>query len=451
MTAPGRLGRVVLSATTVVLLAALVALSTTGMIGAALALACAVVLMLVVVLGPELLGTGFVLLAMFTAPQNAVRPIPTADFVTFSDLFLVVGAGLLLPTLLRRRSRYPTGWLIGSVGVIVMVFVAALMSATPGTDLLYGVRLPAATVALPLFFLAWAPSRRLIDALAWCYVAGHVVSTGYALATGKDEVTGRFDGLTTHYNFFGIAATVTAGLLIHLYHRTPRPWRWVVWAAGLVTVGSVSLSGSRAAVLVLVMLVVLYPLLERSLLSGYLIVAGGLGMVLVGNALLGTTSSGSAFSRLQGDSTTTVSDSQRTAALQTGWSRFLQHPILGGGFDATSYDAHNVYLEIAIGIGVVGLAFHLLVFASGVLPLFGTGPLRRLGYAPLGYAAMCMLTNSIWDRFVWMGIALAVVAAVDRPDDPPDDDLGDDPGDGHSEERDHMASRRGAHPVGAVR
>jgi len=433
------LGRGILSATTVLLLVALVALSTTGLIGAALALTCAVGLLLLVVLGPERLGTGFVLLAMFTAPQNAVRPIPTADFVTFSDLFLMVGAGLLLPTLLRRRSRYPTGWLIGSIGVIVLVFVASLMSSTPVTDLLYGVRLPAATVALPLFFLAWAPSRGLIDALAWSYVAGHVLSTGYALVAGKDPETGRFDGLTTHYNFFGIAATVTAGLLIHLYHRTPRRWRWVVWGAGLVTVGSISLSGSRAAVLVVVMLVVLYPLLERSLLSGYLVVAGGLGLVLVGNALLGTASSGSAFSRIRGDSTTSFSDNERTLAMQTGWSRFLQHPILGGGFDARAYDAHNVYLEIAIGIGVVGLAFHLLVFATGVLPLFGTGPLRRLGYAPLGYAAMCMLTNSIWDRFVWMGIALAVVAAVDRPDDGP-------PG-----EQDEMTTDPAEVPMGAAR
>jgi hypothetical protein len=412
-------GRGTLGAAAVLLLGALVALSTTGLVGALAALTCAVVVTLLVVLGPERLGTGFVLLALFTAPQNSVRPIPTADFVTFSDLFLALGAGLLLPTLLRRRSRYPMGWLVGSVGVIVLVLIASMLSETPGIDLFYGIRLPAATVALPLFFLMWAPTRRLIDVLAWCYVAGHVTSTAYAVVTGQDPATGRYDGLTTHYNFFGIAGTVTAGLLIHLYHRTPRRWRWVVWGAGLATVGSVSKSGSRAAVLVLAMLVVLYPLLERSLLSGYLVVAGGLGLVFVGNALLGSTSEGSAFSRIRGDSTTSFSDNERTVAIKTGWSRFLEHPILGGGFDAHAYDAHNVYLEIAIGIGVVGLAFHLLVFSTGVLPLFGTGPLRRLGYAPLGYAAMCMLTNSIWDRFVWMGIALAVVAAVDRPDDPP--------------------------------
>jgi hypothetical protein len=62
-----------------------------------------------------------------------------------------------------------------------------------------------------------------------------------------------------------------------------------------------------------------------------------------------------------------------------------------------------------------------------------------------------MLTNSIWDRFVWMGIALAGVAAVDRPGDPPAQGVGDDPDHGHSDERDHMARARGARPVGAFR
>jgi hypothetical protein len=83
-----------------------------------------------------------------------------------------------------------------------------------------------------------------------------------------------------------------------------------------------------------------------------------------------------------------------------------------------------------------------VVFSTGVLPLFGSSPMRRLGYVPLGYAAMCMLTNSIWDRFVWMGVALAVLAAVDRSDE----DLDHPP-----ERQDDMASDTpGVLPVGAT-
>ena len=135
-------------------------------------------------LGPERLGTGFVLLAMFTAPQNSIRPIPTADFVTFSDLFLLLGAGLLLPTLLQRRGRYPALFVVGAVGLSAMVLISATIGPTPALGLLYGLRLPAAAVALPLFFLAWRPQGRLIEALAWAYVSGHVVSTCYAVRRG---------------------------------------------------------------------------------------------------------------------------------------------------------------------------------------------------------------------------------------------------------------------------
>jgi len=406
------LGRGALTAATVVLLGALVALSTKGLIAAAVALAAAVVVMLLVVLGPDRLGTGFVMLAMFTAPQNSIRPIPTADFVTFSDLFLLVGAALLLPTLLQRRGRYPALFLLGAVGLSAMVLLTAAIGPTPALALLYGLRLPAAAVALPVFFLAWRPQGRLIDALAWSYVAGHVVSTCYAVVEGR-AINDRYDGLTTHFNFFGIAALMASTLLVHLYHATPRRHRWVPMVAALFCAASISMSGSRAAALVVAMILVLYPLLERSVLSAYVLIAGALAFVIVGDQLLNRFGSGSVIERLQGDATTSYSDSERTVALQTGWDKFFAHPILGNGFDATSLDAHNIYLEVAIGIGLVGLICYLMVLGVGVLPVLRSGPLRRLGYAALGFAAVGMLTNSLWDRFVWMAISLSVLAAAD--------------------------------------
>jgi len=405
-------GRGALGATAIVLLAGLVALSTKGLIGAIAALACAVVITLIVVLGPERLGTGFVLLAMFTAPQNSIRPIPSADFVTFSDVFLLLGAGLLLPTLLQRRGRYPALFLVGAVGLSAMVLVSAVIGPTPLLGLLYGLRLPAAAVALPLFFLAWRPQGRLVEALAWSYVAGHVLSTCYAVVEGR-ALNDRYDGLTTHFNFFGIAALVASSMLVHLYHATPRRHRWVPLVAALFCAASISMSGSRAAAIVIAMILLLYPLLERSFLSAYLLIAAALAFVAVGDRLLVGFGSGSVIERLQGDETTSFSDNERTVALQTGWDKFFAHPILGNGFDATALDAHNIYLEIGIGIGLVGLICYLLVLGIGVLPVLRSGPLRRLGYIALGYAAIGMLTNSLWDRFVWMGISLSVLAAAD--------------------------------------
>lgn len=405
-------GRGTLAAVAVVLLGGLVALSTTGPIGAVVALACAVVVTLVVVLGPERLGTGFVLLAMFTAPQNAVRPIATADFVTFSDLFLLVGAGLLLPTLLQRRGRYPALFLVGAVGLSAMVLISATIGPAPLAGLVYGLRLPAAAVALPLFFLAWRPQGRLVEALAWAYVAGHVVSTCYAVVEGR-AVNDRYDGLTTHFNFFGIAALMSSTMLVHLFHTTPRRYRWVPTVAAVFCAASITMSGSRATALVAATILVLYPLLERSVVSAYVLIATALCVVVAGNQLLSRFGNGSAIERLRGDATTAFSDNERTVALQTGWDKFFAHPILGNGFDATALDAHNIYLEVGIGIGLVGLVCYLLVLGIGVLPVLRSGPLRRLGYIAFGYAAVGLLTNSLWDRFVWMAISLSVLAAAD--------------------------------------
>jgi O-antigen ligase len=303
-------------------------------------------------------------------------------------------------------------WLFGAVGLTSMVLVAAALAPTPVDGLSYGLRLPAAAVALPVFFLAWRPEGRLVDALAWSYVVGHVVSTGYAVVEGK-SLNDRWDGLTTHFNFFGIAAVVASTLLVHLFHRTPSRYRWIPALAGLSCAASIIMSGSRAAAIVVAMIVVLHPLLERSVLSAYLLVASGLGFVVVGDRFLSGFGSGSVIERLHGDATTAYSDNERTVALQTGWDRFFMHPFLGNGFDRTALDAHNIYLEVAIGVGLVGLVFYLVVLGYAALPVLRSGPLRRLGYVALGYAALGMLTNSLWDRFVWMGISLSVLAAAD--------------------------------------
>ena len=137
-----------------------------------------------------------------------------------------------------------------------------------------------------MFFLAWRPQGRLIEALAWAYVSGHVVSTCYAVVEGR-ALNDRYDGLTTHFNFFGIAALVASTMLVHLYHATPRRHRWVPMLAALFCAASISMSGSRAAAIVVAMILLLYPLLERSILSAYLLIAAALAFVAVGDRLLG--------------------------------------------------------------------------------------------------------------------------------------------------------------------
>ncbi len=49
------------------------------------------------------------------------------------------------------------------------------------------------------------------------------------------------------------------------------------------------------------------------------------------------------------------------------------------------FDIHNNFVEVAVGIGVFGLAGYLLVLYAFAKPLFGHGEYRRLGYVVWGY------------------------------------------------------------------
>lgn len=406
---------------------ALVAVASLGLFGIAAALSVAIGVGLLAALGTDRLGASLVLLALFTAPMNSVRPVASADFVTFSDLFFLLGMGLLVPTLLRQRARPPTLFLLGAGGVLVFVLISSLLSTDPVVSLNYGGRLVAAVVVLPTLFLLWRPDKAMIDRLAWSYVLGHVLSTAYCFVEGQ-ALNNRYDGLTTHFNFFGIAAIVSTALLVHLHWSQPDR-RLAVWAAGMVCLLSVILSGSRGAALVVVMVALLYPLAERSLASAYLLVAGALALVIGGDRLLTAFGQGSVFARLSGDQTTTYADNERIDAFNLGVEQFSLRPLRGNGFDAGALDAHNIYLQVAIGIGILGTVAFVLVLGSAIRPLIGTSPLRRLAYVPLAYAAIGMLTNSLWDRFVWLAISLAIVASVlpeaTEPEDPESTDAAD--------------------------
>ncbi|MDP3892179.1 hypothetical protein, partial [Nocardioides sp.] len=44
--------------------------------------------------------------------------------------------------------------------------------------------------------------------------------------------------------------------------------------------------------------------------------------------------------------------------------------------------------------------------------------MRRLGYVALAYGSVGMITNSMWDRFVWAVLALAILANLDDESEP---------------------------------
>lgn len=390
----------------------LLALGTLGTFGMIAAVVLAVGLTMLIILGTDRLGTLAMLAAMVCAPINDVRPSQSVSFVTFSDLFFAAGFALLVPTMLQRKAKVPLGFAVAGSLILVLTVIASLLNESPLISLNYGFRLVAAVVVLPLLFLWWRPSVKMVDALAWAFVAGTAISLVAGLVMGPNP-NGRHMGLTTHTNFFALGALMAFAMLIHLWSRYQNGWmRLLVLAGGAMSLASAVLSGSRASLLAMVMLAVLYPLVERSVMSAYLVVSAALLGIASLNWLLSVGGESSALARLQGDATASYSDLAREKAFATGVEELLAKPLQGNGFDITALDAHNVYLQVAVGIGIFGALAFVMLLWNFIVPLFQPGPLRRLGYVPLAYAAVALITNSLWDRFVWAGLALAILAAV---------------------------------------
>ena len=114
--------------------------------------------------------------------------------------------------------------------------------------------------------------------------------------------------------------------------------------------------------------------------------------------------------RLLGAGSASLSDQAGAAPFEQAIDRFWNSPIIGNGM-ADIIEAHVIYLQIAAGLGVIGLAFYLLVFWSTVQPLTVLRPPYSLLAVPaLAYVIVGFVTPVLWDRYIWVVLALALLA-----------------------------------------
>ncbi|HET9501813.1 MAG TPA: O-antigen ligase family protein [Marmoricola sp.] len=407
--------RAVVAAGSGALLVALVALASTGTVGAVTSLVLAAGLLALVWLGPDRFGQALVLAGVFTAPMNSVRPIAGADAATFSDLFLFLGFALLVPRMLSGRARVSALHLAASLMLVCVGAVSSLLNANTATSFFYLVKMMTGLILLPLAFQVWRPSAERLRWLVWAYVLGQLVSLLDGVAGSR--VGGRFLGLTTHPNFFGICSMLAAALCLYLISTAPVGRRvWPVLACGGCLL-SVVLSGSRAALLATVVIAIVFPVLERSARAGYLVVAAGTLAGASAGLLLDRLGPDSAIGRLAGEGTSQGSDAARMENLTSAWHTFLQNPLGGTGFQVDTAFAHNGYLEVATAFGILGAVAYGLLLWSMVRTILRNERRNLLGYAALGYAFVSFFNNTLWDRFAWVALSLVLVAdqVVARP------------------------------------
>lgn len=416
------MSRVVLYTGALGLLGVCLLLVINGPTTALVAIGLCLVLLALAWLGPEAVGTAFVGVAFATAPMYKGLA-PAGSPATPTDLALVLGFLLLLPKMVGGTIRLPGLYVVAAVVITVNGFIGAVVSIAPAVALIALVFWIATMFGLPTMIRLWDPPMRTVNAMAWLFVAGHLVSTAYGLLIGGTVGAGRYMGLANHPNYYAESGMIAFALLLHLLATTQK--RWLVWPAMAICLYSVVLSGSRAGTLAVAGIIFLIPFVERSAWKGYLLAFAASVTALVFTTRLTDIPLGGSLERLAGGGSAAGSDAVRARGLREGWERFLDHPLTGSGL-VDIFEVHNNYLEAAIGVGLLGFIAFLAVLWTLGRPLLGTSPWRRLSYTVAGYAAFGATTPALYDRTFWVAMSLSILAVGagmradrSRPDPPP--------------------------------
>lgn len=404
----------------------LVWVSTLNLTLGLVAIGFSVFLCVLVALGAERMGIFLLIVAFFTAPMYKGLA-PGGVPATPTDLCLVLGFALIAPRVLTNRVKVDPIYFGAGAFIAITVLFSAAISTSPGPSVTGGVYWIFAMSLLPLAIARWSPSYKLIDLLCWCYVVGHGVSTvlGLALNTGA-QAGGRWMGMTTHPNQYAGAAMLSFCLCLHLIHRVKPNHRWIPVVALAASVGTELMSGSRGATIVMAVILLVLPIVERTAKLTALWLVLGASVVATLPYLVTHTSSIPAINRLTGGGSATGSDTARENGYAGGWRLFEHHPFFGVGLrpisqtgpsgsdpaTLTLFNVHDNYLEVAATVGIFGLFAFLIALWALSRGLLGNHPMRRLCYTVLGYIGFGATIPSLYDRSIWVVVALAIVVST---------------------------------------
>ena len=404
-----------------IFLAFLIRVSLQGPTGPVVALAVAFIVLVVALEGVTRAGIASVTLGAFFAPMNSIGPSAAVSFWTFADAFLLLGFVLLLPRFLDHHVEVPPVFAIGAGVLVTTGLISSTLSSDPGQSFNEFARLLTSSVFLPLAFLTWRPSRNIIVFLAGGYVAGASVSFVYGIARHLVSHDGRYAGLAEHPNELGLTGMFAIALTPFLYEATRHGYRWVWVALALVNFDAIWESGSRAALLTVLLLAAGYPIVNRSArAAGWVLL--GLSIALMFSDKILSEHGQNALGRLLGGGSSQDSDADRTQRIHSTLDVVRAHPLLGEGFLNTLY-AHVGYLEVAAAAGMFGLlGFCAMLYAADKSLLTAPRPVNLLSYPAVAYTFVALITNVLWDRYIWVPLCLSLLAwSHSRPDKEPAD------------------------------
>jgi len=404
---------------------------------ALMALVAVLLLAGLVILNPR---WGLYLAILLMPLEGAGRVFGDLTTITWAKLALVATLlGLLLTRMVRREEiLVPKGaWLLYLVftcavigtavsgarsGVVwgLLAFIGQAMIVIVMYNLVRDEE--TCTTTMVMIALSSVPVAlfALMDFASGQSVLGTAEHRVYASASsGILRVTSTFNDPNALGTYMAFAAIITLGLLA--VDRL-RPWRPALVLALLLQGSSLILSFSRGAIAALIGALILYFFWQRGI-RGRIAQLGGAGVVLVVASMGGLL--GIVIERFRAGQGIAI-DLSRLAIYREGLDLMWRSPVFGYGPDDVPYVLgeafgapvwpHNLYIEVALGVGLLGL---LAMSAYVISHVRYSAALRKTewsGYARTAVTGLvCILLSGITlhvFRANELWIALGLMAAL---------------------------------------
>lgn len=351
--------------------------------------------------------------AAFSVTWNNVRVHPT---LTLSDAFLAVSAALIL---LQRGGKAAIGTPnrhLATFAKVLLLGGLAGAAFSHSTD--FG-QVNAARFAIAIFTIlvvvdSVAFDRQRWERLAVCYVAGALANGILALLpSNRVLLVGRAVGLTTHPNHLGFAMLLALWVAIGLLRSSNSRTRAVAITSLPILCAALLASGSRAALGAAMIGGLAFLILARSRgVPWILLLCLGIIPLVAGSAFGGSITKTAAVQRFfDPTSGEAASNGERLAYYREANRLISSHPIAGVGFsDALKY--HSVPLQLMVIGGLFGLVALIMlgrqVSLTLRMALRGSSSLQSRACAAgiLATMSMLMISNSLFDRYFLMSLAL---------------------------------------------
>ena len=319
---------------------------------------------------------------------------------------------------------------------IVISLLSVFVAISPSRTL---ERLPKLLRVIALYFIVinFIRSDKHFHWALWLFVIGGFLSTLYGFFDPA-QTTGRFEGSLGQSNYYALSMVPRIPLALALISSQKKYVNKIFLVIMIMTIGyGIILSGSRGGMLSLGLALILYAVLQNKkvlwigLISIFVIV----GIFVMPQEIKMRVGLIDAPSNSDlGNST-----DRRLTYQVYGADLFQQHPILGIGLDgfAEAYAqseyrfniqskslrvAHNTYLEIAAGTGVIGLLVFLSILGSALylslkysqtkykivnpyLTKISVGLFSALG----GYFLGMLVGSRQYDKTLWFLLALPII------------------------------------------